>query len=200
MTGEFLNCSSAFLYSFVLMISIVQMDENIFCPKLRMLRKDVIAGKKLSTLRNRIQFTTSQHKRSKYLKKLTKYNERLRRILEGTSETEVAEIDLRRKSLSPKIRAIAHRIHDALSRSWACKCKTLHEELFEAKFCLTRNPNFKNSFEHSFNILFVTLPDSPLVELNTWQESIIHTTPTFQGYEPRAFAVLHSLQYFCSLP
>jgi hypothetical protein len=145
-----------------------------------MFRKDVIAGNTLSTLRNRVKFITSQHKRSKYLGKITKYNERLQRLLEGSSQAEVAEFDLRTMSPSPKIRAMAHTLYDALSRCWTCSCKVPHEEeLFEAKLCLNRDPNFKNLFEFSFDILFPTRSkkDASCMELSTWQESIIHTAP-----------------------
>jgi hypothetical protein len=164
-----------------------------------MFRKDVIAGNTLSTLRTRVQFTTSQHKRSKYLGKITKYNERLQRLLEGTSQTEVAEFDLRTKfSPSPRLRAMAHTLHDALSRSWTCSCKAPHEEeLFEAKLCLNRDPSFKNSFEFSFDILFATRPekDASCMELSSWHESIIHTAP--KGYVLLLLWMFKDHKYFC---
>lgn len=140
----------------------------------------MIAGNTLSTLRNRVKFITSQQKRSKYLGRITKYNKRLQRLLEGTSQTEGAEFDLRTKSPSPKIRAMAHSLYDALSRCWTCSCKAPHEkEIFEAKLCLNRDPSFKNLFEFSFDILFPSRPkkDTSCTELSAWQESIVHTAP-----------------------
>jgi hypothetical protein len=161
-----------------------------------MLRKDMIAGNTLSTLRNRVKFITSQHKRSKYLSRITKYNERLQRLLEGTSQAEVAEFDLRTKLPSPKIRAMAHTLHDALSRCRRCSCKASHEDHFEAKLCLNRDSSFKNSFEFSFNILFPTRSkkDTPCMELSTWQESIIHTAP--KEYVLLLFVLLKDQKYF----
>jgi hypothetical protein len=162
-----------------------------------MFRKDVIAGNMLSTLRNRVKFITSQHKRSKYLGKITKYNERLQRLLEGTSQAEVAEFDLRTKSPSPKIRAMAYTLHDALSCCLMCSCKAPHEKLFEAKLCLNCDPSFKNLFEFSFDILFPTRPkkDASCMELSAWQESIIHTAP--KEYVLLNLVLFKDQKYFC---
>jgi hypothetical protein len=161
-----------------------------------MFQKDVIAGNTLSTLRTRVKFTTSQDKRSKYLSKITKYNERLQRLLEGTSQTEVAEIDLQTKPPSSKVRAMAHALHDALSRSWTCSCKTPHEELFEAKLCLNRDLSFRNSFDFSFDILFATRPEehASCMEPSSWQDSIIHTAP--KEYVLLLFVLFKYHKYF----
>jgi hypothetical protein len=139
----------------------------------------MIAGNTQSTLCDRVKFTTSQHKRTKYLGKVTKYNERLQRLLENTSQVEVAEFDLRTKHPSSKIRLVAHALHDALSRCRTCSCKASHEKLFEAKLCLNRDQSVKSSFEFSFDILFLTRQDRDVscMELSTWQECIIHSVP-----------------------
>jgi hypothetical protein len=139
----------------------------------------MIAGNTQSTLYNRVKFTTSQQKRSKYLDKVTKYNERLQRLLESTSQVDVVEFDIRTKPPSSKIRVMAHALHDALSRCRTCSCKSSHEELSEAKLCLNRDQNVKNSFEISFDILFPTRPEKNIssMEPSSWQESIIHSAP-----------------------
>lgn len=167
-----------------------------------MFREDIRTGKKLSTLRIRVKFTTSQHKRSKYLARVTKYNERLQTILDGTLEMDVTEVNLRGKCPSPEIRAIAHNIHDALSRSWVCKCKAHHEELVETKFCLTRDPAFKNSFQYSFDLLFATRAekDATCIEFDRWQESIIHTAPVLRGYLPHILLSTRSSTHFYPSP
>ncbi|KAF7591132.1 hypothetical protein BBP40_001906 [Aspergillus hancockii] len=174
-------------------------DESTFCVKLSMFRRHVVAGNTLSTLRSRVQFTASQHKRSKYLSKVTKYNERLQRLLEGTSDVDVAELDLRTKPPSPKIRAMAHTVHDALSRSWICSCESPHEEnLFEAKLCLNNDVSFKDSFEFSFDILFATggEKDRLCMEHHSWQESIIHSVPRRKASSK---ALNNQVQSICEL-
>lgn len=140
----------------------------------------MIAGKTLSTLRGRVQFTTSHHKRAKYLAKVMKYNERLQKLLEGASQADIAEFDHRIKFPSSKIREMAHTLHDALSQSLACSCKIIHEkELFEAKLCLAHDPSLENSFEFSFDMLFSTRPqiEASLEKFDYWQESVIYTEP-----------------------
>ncbi|KAE8395613.1 hypothetical protein BDV23DRAFT_145258 [Aspergillus alliaceus] len=155
------------------------LDEGIFCVRLSMFRKNIMAGNTLSTLCKRVQFTASQHKRSKYLGKITKYNERLQRLLEDASDIEYAELDPKIRSPSPKIRAAARTIHDALSRSWTCSCDAPHnDKLFDAKLCLYNDMSSKDSFEFSFEILFATREsDGTCMEDHTWQESVIHTAP-----------------------
>jgi len=158
----------------------------------------VVAGKTLSSLRSRVQFKTSQHKRSKHLDKITKYNERLERLLEDASQAEMPGFELRTKAPSSKTRAMAHVLHDALSHSWPCNCKVPHDELFEAKLCLNRDPNCEKSFEFGFDVLFATRleKDASCLELSSWQESIIYTGP--KGYViflrvllKRTYIVLH---------
>lgn len=167
-----------------------------------MLRQHLIAGSALSTFHSRIRFTTSQHKRSKYLGKVTKYNERLQQLLEDALEGGTVEHDVRSKSPSPEVRAIAHALYDALSRTWACNCVVPHdEELFEARLCFSRESSFKNSFEHSFDILIATRPEkasSSCVDPGSWQESIIHAAP--RGYVLLIFALSHHFQYSYILP
>ena len=143
----------------------------------------MIAGNSLSTLRNRVQFTARQKKRSKYLNRIAKYNERLQRLLEHTSQAEVIEFDLRNKSPSPMVRTFANKLHEALSRCWNCGCQAPHKEkLFEAKLCLIRDLSFRKSFEISFDMLFATKSEGEVssMPLSTWQEGIIHTVP--KGY------------------
>ncbi|KAF7179372.1 hypothetical protein CNMCM7691_008305 [Aspergillus felis] len=156
------------------------LDESIFCVRLSMFRENIMAGNTLSTLCKRVQFTASQNKRSKYLCKITKYNERLQRLLEGASDIEYAELDRKIWSLSPNFRATACTIHDALCRTWICSCDAPHnDKLFDAKLCLNNDMSSKDSFEFSFDILFATRGESDgiCMEHHTWQESVIHTAP-----------------------
>lgn len=134
----------------------------------------MVAGKTLSTLRSRVQFTTSQQKRTKYLERITKYNERLQKLLEVTTHADVTEFDIQAKGPSPNLRTIAHTLHQTLSRCWSCNCKAPHiEELVEAKLCLNRDNDFRNTFECSFDIIFTTQSEKN----PSWHETVVHAAP-----------------------
>ncbi|KAF2502332.1 hypothetical protein BU16DRAFT_612009 [Lophium mytilinum] len=94
--------------------------------KLSILRRNITHGDNKSSLLRRVQFSTREDKRKRSLKRLTKNNHNLERLLSQTQEPPSTKLS-RKAAPKGQFWKFLHNLYDAMVRQLSCGCPPYHQ-------------------------------------------------------------------------
>jgi hypothetical protein len=111
----------------------------------------MINGATIHDLRSRFQFTSKRERRTKNIKRISKCNKKLERLIHGYAAviTDKGKKSPKRQARPPtnRSRRMSHDAHTMIARNWSCPCPSPHEARLGLLKCLM-SPEESDSAMH----------------------------------------------------